>query len=427
MIYAEGGSLKRTDTDDSVNAENSGSLSHLRVLDLSRVLAGPWAGQALADLGADVIKVERRGAGDDTRHWGPPFVIRSDGERGDAAYFTAANRNKKSLAIDFSTEDGARIVKMLAARADVLIENFQVGRLAKHGLDYQSLSSENPGLVYCSITGFGQNGPYAHRAGYDFMIQGMGGLMSITGMPDGTPGAGPVKVGVAVSDLFTGMYGVVSILAALAHRQKTGRGQHIDCSLFDSQVAMLANQGANWLIGDTEPARMGNRHPNIAPYTMYPVKDGHVIVTCGNDEQFSRLCGVIDCGEAAQDPRFATNADRVANRADLDDLLGARLMAFKRDDVIARLEAANVPCGPVNTVREVFEDPHVRARRLVVDAPNDEGEATPTVAFPVKFSETSPRCHSAPPALGAHTEKILQGELGFSDARIADLRRRGVI
>ncbi|MEO1276321.1 MAG: CaiB/BaiF CoA-transferase family protein [Pseudomonadota bacterium] len=407
------------------------ALGHLKVLDLSRILAGPWATQALADLGADVLKIERPDGGDDTRIWGPPFLEPAQDGRGeprrDAAYFTAANRNKRSLAIDFSQAEGAALVRRLAAKADVLVENFKLGRLAKYGLDYESLAALNPRLVYCSITGFGQEGPYAPRAGYDFLIQGMAGLMSITGQPDGSPGAGPVKVGVAVCDLFTGLYATTSILAALAWRDRSGLGQHIDCSLMASTVAMLANQNANHLVGGAAPGRMGNKHPNVMPYSVYPVSDGHVIIACGNDRQFGRLSEALGIGSLAADPRFATNAARIENRDLLDEHLNGALAAYDRDGAIALLEAVGVPCGPINTITDVFADPHVVAQALRVDLARDDGRVIPTVAYPAKLGATPARYHRAPPRLGADTVEALKSELDLDDETLAGLRAAGVI
>jgi len=410
-----------------VSDPGTGALNHVRVLDLSRVLAGPWAAQVLADLGADVIKVESPSGGDDTRSWGPPFITGPDHEPGDAAYFTSCNRNKQSVTIDFSTAEGADLVRDLARQADVVIENFKLGGLAKYGLDYASLKRVNPQIIYCSITGFGQQGPYAHRPGYDFMIQAMGGLMSITGQPDGAPGGGPVKVGVAVCDLFTGMYAAVTILAAMAHRNRTGEGQHIDCSLLDSQVAMLANQAANLLVGGEAPTRMGNNHPNVVPYRVYPTMDGHIVVTCGNDGQFQRLCQVLDRGDLLEDPRFRSNSDRIANRDLLDQLLTECLSGRCRDEMIAAFEAANVPCGPINDLAEVFADPHVRARGLEVEMTRSDGATVPTVAFPARLSATPATYRVAPPTLGADTEKVLSEYLDLDRATITRLRETGVI
>lgn len=404
-----------------------GALGHIKVLDLSRVLAGPWAAQVLGDLGAEVLKVEAPGQGDDTRTWGPPFLTQADGSAGDAAYFSACNRNKRSVTIDFAQPDGAALVRRLAAEADVVVENFKTGGLAKYGLDYASLKAVNPRLVYCSVTGFGQTGPYAHRAGYDFLIQGMGGLMSITGHPDGAEGGGPMKVGVAVCDLFTGMYAAVAILAALAHRDRTGEGQHIDCALFDSQVAMLANQSANWLAGGMVPGRLGNNHPNVVPYRVYPTADGHVIVACGNDNQFQRLCAALGRPELAEDERFRANAGRIRNREAIDALLADLLSAHTRGDVVTLLEKAGVPCGPINTVPDVFADPHARARGVEVEMKRDDGTRIPVVAFPARLGGTPATYRLAPPRLGQDTDAALQDWLGLDTAGVAELRRSGIL
>lgn len=403
-----------------------GPLQGLRVLDLSRVLAGPWASQMLGDLGADIVKVESM-EGDDTRRWGPPFCPAEDGATADAAYFTACNRNKRSVCIDLSTPEGAGIVRELAAKSDILIENFKVGGLAKYGLDYASLHVRNPGLVYCSITGFGQQGPYAARAGYDFLVQGMGGLMSITGLPDDVPGGGPVKVGVAVCDLFTGMYAGVSILAALRHRDRTGEGQHIDCSLFDSQVAMLANQASNWLVGGLTPGRMGNSHPSLVPYTTYQTGDGYVIVAVGNDRQFRKLCAVLGEPELSDDQRFATPSARVAHRDALDSRLGELVSRFTRADIIAELEKVGVPCGPINEIPEVFADPHAQARGVEVSMAREDGQEIRTVAYPARFSATPVSYRKAPPALGADTRAVLAGLLGRDEAQISALVEAGIV
>ena len=401
------------------------ALGHLRVLDLSRILAGPWAAQVLGDLGAEVIKVENPRGGDDTRRWGPPFV---PGEgQGDAAYFTAANRNKSSVGIDFSKPEGADLVRRLAAESDIVIENFKLGGLAKYSLDYPSLRQVNPRLIYCSITGFGQDGPYAHRAGYDFLIQGMGGLMSITGRSDDKPGGGPVKVGVAVSDLFTGMYAATSILAAVAHRERTGEGQHIDCSLFDAQAAMLANQAANWLVGGMTPGRMGNSHPNVVPYRVYPVRDGHVIIAVGNDGQFARLCQVLGEAGLAGDPRFTGNVERVRNRDALEPILEAHLQSWSRDDIIAALEAAGVPCGPINDVSEVFSDPHALAHDLTVEQARPDGTPVRSVAYPARLGVTPATYRRAPPTLGADTDRVLMALLQVDADELLRLRADGVI
>ncbi|BES69576.1 CaiB/BaiF CoA-transferase family protein [Marinobacter nanhaiticus D15-8W] len=409
----------------------SGPLSHLTVLDLSRILAGPWTTQILADLGARVIKVESI-SGDDTRRWGPPFLTReaedASIEGSDAAYFTCCNRNKESVCVDFSKPEGAELIRKLAGSADILVENFKVGGLKKYGLDYASLQKVNPRLVYCSITGFGQTGPYASRAGYDFLIQGMGGLMSITGHPETEERrAEPLKTGVAITDEFTGMYAATSILAAIASREQTGEGQHIDCSLFDCQVAMLANQGSNWLVGKRTPKPMGNNHPNLVPYRAYPVQDGHVIIACGNDRQYRSLCDVLELKALGEDPRFLTNADRVANRAELESLLEERLAHFPRERIINLLEIAGVPCGPINTIPEVFEDPQVIAREMVVPMKRADGFEIPTVAFPAKFSGTPANYRSAPPRLGDRTHALLAEDLALDQATIENLVKSGVV
>ena len=387
-----------------------GPLSGVRVLDLSRVLAGPWATQTLADLGAEVIKIERPDAGDDTRHWGPPFTTTTDGSRGDAAYFMCANRGKKSVALDIASPDGAKAVRRLAATCDVVVENFKTGGLKKYGLDYAGLSAVNPRLVYCSITGFGQDGPDAHRAGYDYMIQAMGGLMSITGQPDGAPGAEPMKVGVAVVDLFTGLYASNAILAALWHARATGEGQHVDIALFDVQAAMLANQATNWFVSGTAPTRMGNAHPNLAPYQPFPCSDGMVVIAVGNDGQFRALAKALGVEPIGADPRFATNALRVQHRAELSPTLSALTAGFTMKGLMAALEAAGVPCGPVNTVDQVFEEPQAIHRGLTVEQSRDD-LATPirTVASPIRLSKTPVRYAAPPPKLGQDTDEILRG------------------
>ena len=405
----------------------SGALSHLKVLDLSRILAGPWAGQLLADLGAETFKVERPGVGDDTRAWGPPFIRGTDGEALDAAYFLCANRNKKSLAIDFTRPDGQALVGALAGQCDVLIENFKVGGLAAYGLDYETLRRRNPRLIYCSITGFGQTGPYAARPGYDFLIQAMGGLMSITGAAAGESGAGPQKVGVAVTDVMTGLYATVGILAALAHRERTGEGQHIDIALLDVQVAALANQAANYLVGGISPGRMGNAHPNIVPYQDFPTADGHMIVAVGNDGQFARLCGELGCPELAGDARFAANRDRVAHREDLSAELARRTRTQGTSHWIAALEAVGVPCGPINTIDQVFDNPQVRARGMEVALPHAGAGTVPLVANPLRLSASPVRYHMAPPDLGAHTRDVLGAVLGVSSRDIQALADSGAI
>ena len=403
------------------------ALAGLKVLDLSRILAGPYATQLFADLGADVVKVENPDGGDDTRRWGPPFTVKADGSRGDAAYFSACNRNKRSITVDFASKAGADLLRDLAKTADIIVENFRPGGLQKYGLDYASIAAINPGIIYCSITGFGQTGPYANRPGYDFLIQGMGGLMSITGQPDGSPGAGPVKVGVAVCDLFTGLFAANAALAALAYRNRTGKGQHIDCALLDSQVAMLANQSANWLNAEFCPKRMGNHHPSVVPYTVYKAADGFVIVACGNDKQFIRLTTALGVPEMADDAAFMTNEGRIENRERLDTELGKAIATFDRETVIATLEKAGVSCGPINDIAEVFDDPQVQARGLRVDQRRSDNSPISSTAFPAKLSQTPVQYHSAPPLLGEHNDDVLRQWAGLSDEAIAALRSDKVI
>ena len=387
-----------------------GPLSGVRVLDLSRVLAGPWATQTLADLGAEVIKIERPGTGDDTRQWGPPFATTRDGGRGDAAYFFCANRGKKSVTLDMASPEGAEAIRDLARTCDVVVENFKVGGLKKYGLDFASLSAINPRLVYCSITGFGQTGPDAHRAGYDYMIQAMGGLMSITGQADGAPGAEPMKVGVAVVALFTGLYASNAILAALMHARATGEGQHIDIALFDVQAAVLANQATNYFVSGTAPTRMGNAHPNLAPYQPFACSDGMVIIAVGNDGQFRNLARALGVEALGQDPRFATNALRVENRIALSASLSALTAGFTMKGLMAALEAAGVPCGPVNTVDQVFEEPQALHRGLVVEQSRDDlAQPVRTVASPIRLSKTPVGYDAPPPRLGQHTDEVLGG------------------
>ncbi len=406
----------------------AGPLSHIRVLDLSRVLAGPWAGQTLADLGAEVIKVERPGAGDDTRGWGPPFLNDSEGRpTSDAAYFLAANRGKKSVTIDFTLPEGQELVRRLAADCDIVLENFKVGGLAKYGLDYASLKEINPGIIYCSITGFGQTGPYRNRAGYDFLIQGMGGLMSVTGEPDGEPGGGPVKVGVAIVDIFTGMYAATSVLAALAHRERTGEGDYIDLSLLDVQVATLANQATNYLVSGKSPQRLGNAHPNIVPYQALATSDGYIILAVGNDSQFAKLCAVAGCPELADDERYRTNAARVRNRGELIPLIKELLKKRTSEEWIAALETAGVPCGPINTIEEVFDNPQVQARGMRVEVPHQVAGQLSLVGSPMKFSRSPLDDCQPPPLLGGHNDEILAGMLGLSGDEQARLRAAAVI
>jgi len=406
------------------------ALSHITVLDLSRVLAGPWAGQVLADFGADVIKIERPGTGDDTRSWGPPFMRDAAGHentKADAAYFLCANRNKKSVTVDFTTSAGREIVQQLACRADVVLENFKVGGLAAYGLDYDSLKALNPRLIYCSITGFGQTGPYAARPGYDFLVQAMGGLMSITGRGADEVGAGPQKAGVAVTDILTGLYAVIGMLTALAHRDRTGEGQHIDLSLLDVQVACLANQAMNYLVSGAVPKRLGNAHPNIVPYQDFPTQDGFMIIAVGNDTQFARLCAAVQLGELAVDPRFATNQARVAHRVTLIDALSATTRTRTTAEWVAALETAGVPCGPINAIDAVFADPQVRARQMRIELPHPTSGTVPLVANPLRLSQTPPTYRSAPPTLGAHTLEVLRERLGLSEADFGRLRAGGVI
>jgi crotonobetainyl-CoA:carnitine CoA-transferase CaiB-like acyl-CoA transferase len=379
-------------------------LAHLRVLDLSRVLAGPWATQQLADLGAEVIKIEKPGGGDDTRGWGPPFLKDLNGEpTRESAYYLCANRGKKSVCVDMATPEGQATLHELVKSCDVVVENFKVGGLQKYGLDYASLAAIKPDLVYCSITGFGQTGPRADQAGYDFMIQGLGGLMSITGAPDGEP----QKVGVAVADLFTGMYATVAILAALAHRDRTGEGQHIDLALFDCQLAMLANVASNYLVGGVTPPRYGNAHANIVPYQVFAASDGHVIVAVGNDTQFARFAALCGHPEWAQDPRFATNRARVEHRAALIPLISAALLTAPRAHWIAGMEAAGIPGGPINTIPEALDEPQAIARGAVLELPHPAGRVK-MVANPIKFSKTPIVTTAPPPLLGQHTDEVLR-------------------
>ena len=409
-----------------------GALDGVRVLDLSRVLAGPWCTQTLADLGAEVIKIERPASpgqpgGDDTRGWGPPFLKDRDGrDTTDAAYFLGTNRNKRSVAVDISQPEGQALILQLAARCDVFVENFKVGDMARYGLDAASLRRLHPRLVYCSITGFGQTGPYRDRAGYDYAVQGMGGLMSITGERDDRPGGGPQKVGVAVADLFTGMYATVAILAALRHRDATGEGQVIDMALLDTQVAMLANLGANYMVTRQAPRRAGNAHQNIVPYQVFEVADGHLILAVGNDGQFARFCAVAGCADLPQDPRFASNANRVRHRDTLVPLLAERLKLRTRNDWLSTLEAAKVPCGPINDLADVFADPQVQERAMRVAVPHPHTDTLELVASPMKLSATPVQLRRAPPLLGQHTDEVLD-ELGVAAAQRQQLRDRGVI
>ena len=404
------------------------SLGHIRVLDLTRVLAGPWCAQNLADLGADVIKIERPGAGDDTRHWGPPYLRDADGhDTTEAAYYLAANRGKRSVTVDIASAQGQDIIRALARQSDVVLENYKVGQLKKYGLDYESLKKEKPDIVYCSITGFGQDGPYAQRAGYDFIIQGMGGFMSITGERDDLPGGGPQKAGVAISDLMTGMYSTIAVMAALAHRDRTGEGQYIDMALLDVQVAMLANMNTNYLASGQAPKRWGNAHPNIVPYQTFATSDGHIIVAVGNDGQFRKFVEAGGRPELALDERFATNPMRVRHRDTLVPLLAEMVKTKTKQQWIDALEAAGVPCGPINNLDEVFENPQVQARRMRVDLPHPTGATVKLVGSPMKMSATPPAYDMPPPLLGQHTEEVLGELLGKSDDEIAALRQRGIL
>jgi crotonobetainyl-CoA:carnitine CoA-transferase CaiB-like acyl-CoA transferase len=403
-------------------------LDGIRVLDLTRVLAGPWATQNLADFGAEVIKIERPRHGDDTRRWGPPFLKDREGrDTPDAAYYLACNRGKKSVTLDLASAEGAKLARALALSSDVLVENFKVGDLARYGLDHASLARENPRLVYCSITGFGQDGPYRDRPGYDFMVQGLGGLMSVTGERDELPGGGPQKVGVAVADLFTGMYATSAILAALFHRQKSGRGQYIDMALLDVQVAMLANLSSAFFVSGEAPRRMGNAHQNIVPYHVFRASDDFLVVAVGNDGQFTRFCEVIGEPGWPGDPRFSTNPERVRNRDLLVGLIGERMRARPAREWLAALEPAGVPCGPINDLAQVFEDPQVRHRRMQVTAPHPAAGAVRMVASPMKLSETPVTYETGPPLLGEHTREVLEGILGLDPAEVERLRREGVV
>ena len=409
-------------------AMHPGALQHIKVLDLSRVLAGPWAAQTLGDLGAEVTKVERPGVGDDTRAWGPPYVTDPEGKpTGESAYYMCANRNKRSVAIDFTQPEGQKLVRRLAEQSDVLVENFKTGGLAKYGLDYASLSALNPRLVYCSVTGFGQTGPYAKRAGYDFLIQGMGGFMSISGLPDGVPGGGPMKVGVALMDILTGLYASTAILAALQAREHTGRGQHIDLALLDVGVACLANQSMNYLYGHQVPQRMGNGHPNAVPYQDFPTKDGYMILAIGNDGQFARFCNATGHPEWAADDRFATNSARLAHRDALLALMRELTVQRNTREWVALLEQHAVPCGPINTVADVFEDPQVRARGMQMTMQHPQAGEVPLVASPIRLSDTPATYRHTPPQLGQHTEAVLHDRLGLSPQDIAALRQQGVL
>ncbi len=406
----------------------AGPLSHIRVLDLSRVLAGPWTGQILADLGAEVLKIERPKTGDDSRAFGPPWLKDASGrDTAESAYFACANRGKKSITVDLSKPEGQRIVRGLAAKSDVLLENYKFGDLARYGLGYDDLGKINSRLIYCSVTGFGQTGPWRERPGYDFMIQGMGGMMSITGERDDLPGGGPQKAGIPISDIITGMYAAVAVCAALAHRAQTGTGQHLDLALLDSTAAILANQGANYLATGAVPRRLGNAHPNIVPYQTFKTADGDMIVACGNDGQFRKFCEVANCAHLAGDPRFATNGKRVENRAELTRMLAEIVAKRPTRRWVEALEAAGVPNGPINALDQVFREPQAIARGLKIELPHPTAGKVSLVRSPMRFSGTPVEHELPPPTLGQHTDAILRGVLEMGDAEIARLRADGVI
>lgn len=404
------------------------ALGHLKVLDLTRVLAGPWATQNLADMGAEVIKVERPGQGDDTRGWGPPFL--KDGEGRDtqeAAYYLSTNRGKKSITLDLASGEGQQIVRDLVRDADVVVENYKVGTLARYGLSYQDLRAINPRLVYCSITGFGQDGPYAKLPGYDFVFQGMGGLMSITGQPDGEPGGGPMKCGVAITDLLTGMYATTAILAALEHRNVSGEGQYIDMALLDCVVAINGYQAMSYFLTGKSPERMGNAHPNMVPYQVFCCQEGELIVAVGNDGQYAAFCRVIGRPDLAADPRFTTVEGRNRNRQALIPQIAAQMLTRTMGEWVTLLEAAKVPCGPINNLQQVFDDPQVRHREMQLSLPHASGTDIPSLASPIRFSDTPIRYRYAAPLLGEHTDEVLGGRLGLPPARIAELKSRGIV
>jgi crotonobetainyl-CoA:carnitine CoA-transferase CaiB-like acyl-CoA transferase len=406
----------------------SGTLSHIKVLDLSRVLAGPMASQTLGDLGAEVIKVERPINGDDTRAWGPPYLKDEDGQdTSEAAYFLSTNRNKKSVTIDLANAEGQELIRQMAMNSDVLIENFKVGGLRQYGLDYASLSKLNPKLIYCSITGFGQNGPYANRAGYDFLMQGLGGLMSVTGHADGVPGGGPMKVGVALTDVMTGLYAVIGILAALSKREHTGLGQHIDLALLEVQVAGLANQAMNYLTTGKVPQRLGNSHPSIVPYQDFPTADGFMVIAVGNDSQFSKLCEALANPEWASDKRFSTNSARVANRDLVITMLSNATKTQPTSHWVNLLEKFGVPCGPINNLEQVFNDPQIKARKVKQEIEHPLNGKLSFVANPIHFSENPIEYRFPPPLLGQHTREVLSQMLGLSEDRLEKLKKSGVI
>jgi crotonobetainyl-CoA:carnitine CoA-transferase CaiB-like acyl-CoA transferase len=405
-----------------------GPLAGIRVLDMSRILAAPWVGQLLADLGAEVVKIERPGTGDDTRGWGPPFLKDREGkDTRESAYFLSTNRGKKSVTLDISKPEGQKIARELADRSDILLENYKVGDLKRYGLAYDDLSARNPALIYCSVTGFGQTGPYSERAGYDYIIQGMGGLMSITGERDDAPGGGPQRVGVAIADLMTGMYSSVAILAALHERKTSGLGQYIDMALLDTQVAWLSNQNMNYLIGGEVPERLGNAHPNVVPYQPFATRDGYLILACGNDTQFAKFCAAAEIPEVATDPRFVDNAARLANRDACSAALAPALKKKTTAEWIALLETIGVPGGPINRLDEVYADPQVRHRGLKIELPHPLSGTVPLVANPIKYSRTPLRYDTPPPLLGEHTAEVLTDLLGMSDSELGTLRAKKII
>ncbi|MFI5447369.1 CaiB/BaiF CoA transferase family protein [Polaromonas sp. UC242_47] len=404
------------------------ALGHLKVLDLTRILAGPWATQNLADMGAEVIKIERPGVGDDTRYWGPPFLKDADGrETRDSSYFLSANRGKQSVTVDLASPDGQEIIRQLVRDADILVENYKVGTLARYGLAYEDLRKINPRLVYCSVTGFGQSGPYAALPGYDYVFQGMGGLMSITGIPDGEPGAAPMKSGIAISDLLTGMYATTAILAAIEHRRESGEGQYIDMSLLDCIVSINSYQAINYFLSGKIPQRMGNAHSNMVPYQVFRCKEGDIIIAVGNDGQYAAFCKVIERPLLATDPLYTSSAQRNRNRTTLIPLIAEAMLARTMEEWITLLEANNVPCGPINNMKQVFEDPQVTHRDMQLSLPHNTGVHAPSVANPIRLSATPIRYERSAPTLGEHNQAILRDRLGLSDERLAELQARGVV
>jgi len=402
----------------------TGALAGIRVLDLSRVLAGPWSTQMLGDLGAEVIKVEQPGQGDDTRRWGPPFL---DDDSGDSAYYLCANRNKQSIAVNIADPEGAALIRKIAATADIVVENFRVGGLAKYGLDYDSLKAIKPDLIYCSITGFGQDGPYKDKGGYDFLIQGMSGLMSVTGLPDGEPGCGPIKVGIPISDLVTGLYATIAILAALNHRNMTGEGQRIDCALLDTQVSLLSNQASNYLNGGMVPRRLGNQHPNTVPYQNFPCADGDILVALGNDRQFKAFCALIGRDDLPADDRFASNAVRSLHRGELITEMAKATSEWRSEELIAAMEAAKLPGGRVNEIPEILADTHIAHRELIHDMTRSDGTPVKVLGFPAKLSATPASYRSAPPRSGEDTLVVLKDKFGLTEDEIDRLLAAGVI